>query len=383
MDTTTRRYDLDWLRIIAFGLLIFYHIGMFYVTWDWHVKSDHAGTAIEPLMLLVNPWRLELLFFISGVAARFMVDKTTPLRFADSRFNRLFWPLLFGMLVIVPPQSYYEIVSDLHFSGGYLDFYGKYLTAHKGWCDHNGCLIVPTWNHLWYVAYLLAYCLIFACVWPLLKRLPMQWARALPAPVYFLVPFALFWAAKVFLMPLFEETHAFVGDWYVHANSFGFFILGVMVARFDRFFEIARKARFLSLFMALIAYGILVLAYFGLIGGTLSERMGHILGAGLKSQQAIFAIMALLGFARQHLAAADGPIRRTLTEAIFPFYIIHQTIIVVAAYNLNRLHLPVALEATLLVILTIGGCGLTYLIVRRIPILRPVFGLPLRAKPAA
>ncbi|MBW8882071.1 MAG: acyltransferase, partial [Asticcacaulis sp.] len=70
MDTAHRRYDLDWLRLIAFGLLIFYHIGMFYVTWGWHVKSDHAGRAIEPLMRLVNPWRLDLLFFISGVATR-------------------------------------------------------------------------------------------------------------------------------------------------------------------------------------------------------------------------------------------------------------------------------------------------------------------------
>jgi peptidoglycan/LPS O-acetylase OafA/YrhL len=383
METTTRRYDLDWLRIITFGLLIFYHIGMFYVTWDWHVKSDHAGKAIEPLMLLVNPWRLELLFFISGVAVRFMADKTTPMQFAASRFNRLFWPLLFGMLVIVPPQSYYEIVSDLHFSGGYLNFYGKYLTAHQGWCDHNGCLIVPTWNHLWYVAYLLTYCLIFACVWPLLKRLPMQWAKALPAPVYFLIPLVLFWAAKLYLMPRFGETHAFVGDWYVHANSLGFFLAGVAVARFDRFFEIARRARFLSLTLALVAYGILMLAYFGLIGGGLSEHLGQVLGTGLKAQQAIFMIMALLGFARQHLATVDGPIRRTLTEAIFPFYIIHQTIIVVAAYNLNKLHMPVGPEAILLVVLTVGGCGLTYLVVRQIPILRPVFGLGFKKKTIA
>ncbi len=65
-----RRTDLDWLRIAAFGTLILYHVGMFYVTWDWHVKSPHASHAIEPLMLLVNPWRLTLLFIISGVATR-------------------------------------------------------------------------------------------------------------------------------------------------------------------------------------------------------------------------------------------------------------------------------------------------------------------------
>ena len=59
-----RRHDLDWLRVGAFGFLIFYHIGMFYVTWDWHVKSPYAGPGLEPAMGLVNPWRLALLFFM-------------------------------------------------------------------------------------------------------------------------------------------------------------------------------------------------------------------------------------------------------------------------------------------------------------------------------
>ncbi|MEA3029441.1 MAG: hypothetical protein QOJ53_1305 [Sphingomonadales bacterium] len=57
----TRLVYLDWLRVAAFGLLILYHVGMFYVTWGWHVKSSHAGHAIEPLMLLTNPWRLTLI----------------------------------------------------------------------------------------------------------------------------------------------------------------------------------------------------------------------------------------------------------------------------------------------------------------------------------
>ena len=66
LSVPERRIDLDWLRIAAFGLLIFYHVGMFYVTWDWHVKSSHASQIIEPLMRLSNPWRLTLLFIISG-----------------------------------------------------------------------------------------------------------------------------------------------------------------------------------------------------------------------------------------------------------------------------------------------------------------------------
>ena len=52
-----RRHDIDALRVLAFGLLILYHVGMYYVSWDWHVKSPHAGTALEPFMLSSGPWR--------------------------------------------------------------------------------------------------------------------------------------------------------------------------------------------------------------------------------------------------------------------------------------------------------------------------------------
>src|SRR3546814_3567935 len=46
-----RRHDLDWLRIIAFGLLILYHMGMFFVTWDWHVKRSEEHTSeLQSLM---------------------------------------------------------------------------------------------------------------------------------------------------------------------------------------------------------------------------------------------------------------------------------------------------------------------------------------------
>ena len=376
--STTRRHDLDWLRIIAFGLLIFYHIGMFYVTWGWHVKSDHAGKAIEPLMLLVNPWRLDLLFFISGVATVFLAQKLGTLRLAGSRFTRLFWPLLFGMLVIVPPQSYYEIVSDIHFNGGYLDFYGKYLTGYSDWCDKDGCLTVPTWNHLWYVAYLLVYSLIFAVLWPVLKRIPLGWATRLPAPVYFAIPIALYWFAQSVVQPRFEDTHALVGDWTVHTHSFGFFLLGALAARFDRLFDIAARSRWLSLVTGLIAYAAVSwlrhLYYANALPWPL--EIAWVIGTLAEACQAVFMMFALLGFARRHLANADGPLRRTLTEAVFPFYIVHQTLIVVFAYNLNLLHLPVVVEATILVIATTAGCWLSYLIVRAIVPLRPLFGLP-------
>lgn len=162
---TTRRYDLDTLRIGAFALLIFYHIGMFYVSWGWHVKSVHAGEAAEPLMRLLNPWRLSLLFLISGAALRFAIDKTDGLgRFGWTRTKRLFLPLLFGMLVVVVPQAWLQLIESGEVSQGLIAFYPGYLTDAYS-------ITTPTWNHLWYVAYILVYTLLLLPVARPLSRL--------------------------------------------------------------------------------------------------------------------------------------------------------------------------------------------------------------------
>ncbi|MGH8050651.1 MAG: acyltransferase family protein, partial [Arenimonas sp.] len=112
-----RRYDLDWLRILAFGLLIFYHIGMLYVAnWGFHYKSQYLSQPLEGLMLLVNPWRMSLLWIISGISIRFVLQKVSAYRFVTTRSLRLLLPLLFGILVVVPPQLFVEMTGkgDLH-----------------------------------------------------------------------------------------------------------------------------------------------------------------------------------------------------------------------------------------------------------------------------
>ena len=377
----SRRYDLDWLRIIAFALLIFYHIGMFYVTWDWHVKSPRASEWAEPLMLITNPWRLDLLFLISGVGARYMLDKMTLLTFAGSRFHRLFWPLLFAMFIIVPPQSYYEILDAFRlgqvapFPLSYPDFYVKYATGYGGWCDGADCLRVPTWNHMWFVAYLLVYSLILALIWPLLKRLRLR----LPVWTFIVLPWLYMWLIRATLFPVFGDTHALTDDWYLHALYVFLFCLGALIGKSDTVFEAIRRGRWLWLCLATLAYAIFM--PLSLWSGSDLSPLALTGLRGAREAQAWFAILTLLGFARQHLSDKDGPLRRTLNEAVFPFYIAHQTIIVVGAFYLAKLGLPLWLEFSLLVALTAGGCALTYLIVRRIGVLRPLFGLSRRNPP--
>ncbi len=380
-----RRHDLDWLRIIAFALLILYHVGMFYVTWDWHVKSSRASDFIEPLMRLTNPWRLTLLFFVSGMATRFMADKMSALALARSRMIRLWPPLLLAIFVIVPPQSYYEVVEVLQGmprplgppQSLWLDnFYVKYVSASGNWCDHDGCLITPTYNHMWFVAYLIIYTLALLPLIPVMRKLPSYVYTFLSGPGLILAPWAAMFLLRVTLNPLFGETNYFWSDWYLHAHYFATFLFGFAIVKFLPFFERCVAWRWKALAIAIAAWATL------LANGELNPtpwaslpEWSRIVLRGIRELQAWTAIVAAIGFAHRHLRDADGPIKRLLTVAIFPFYLIHQTIIVVAAHYLDAFRWPIAIEAPLLIGLTALGCWLFFDIGRRIPVLRLWIGL--------
>ncbi len=366
-----RRLDLDWLRIAAFGLLIFYHVGMFYVSWGFHVKSSHAGPAAEPLMQLLNPWRLALLFVISGCATRFMLDKIATGAFVASRTTRLLVPLVFCMFVIVPPQTYYEVVEKLGFSGSPFEFYGKYVTASGDWE-----IITPTWNHLWFVAYLFVYTLLIVAIGPMVKRLPAPWLAPLTKgwPIIVL-PFVWLLLTRVTLEPIFDETHALYDDWYAHTVYFPAFLFGYAIAKHEAFFAFCQRARWPLLCVALASWA--ALQGVRLTLGSMTGSPGPMLalaGTSLRELQAWTMILALFGFARRHLRH-DNAARRYLTDAIFPFYIIHQTTIVIAGFHLDKLGWPLWIEVPLLIGVTAASCWLGYEIVRRVGFLRPLFGL--------
>jgi hypothetical protein len=382
---TTRLVYLDSLRVAAFALLILYHVGMFYVTWDWHVKSDHSGHAIEPLMLLTNPWRLTLLFLVSGAATRFMADRLSASALAGKRTERLLLPLVFAMLVIVPPQSYYEVVEKIAYPDSYLAFWGRYLAADGSFCRDGDCLIVPTWNHLWFVAYLLVYTLLLCGFWGAMRgRLERLGHRLAGAPAWALVLFPILYlaAVRLVLLPMFEVTHALVDDWYNHAVSFPAFLFGFLVIKDGRVTERFVRLRWTALGLFLVAYA--AFAIYAWIyradDAVPPEALRSVMRLVYATDQ-WSAIIAAIGFAAVHLTR-DSALLRTLTVAVFPFYIAHQTIIVVAGHHLKALHLPVALEAGALIAATALGCWATFEIARRIDWLRPLFGLGPRRREA-
>jgi len=378
-----RRLDLDWVRILAFGLLILYHVGMYYVTWGWHVKSPFASSTIEPLMRLSSPWRLSLLFFVSGCATAFLHAKSAT-GFVRSRTQRLLIPVALGLWVIVPPQSWAEVTEAVGYAGGYLHFMALYATGSGGFCRED-CLITPTWNHLWFVAYLWCYTMLAALAWRVmprawLARLSDAVARRLHGPWLIALPVAWLAAIRIALVARFPYTHALVDDWFVHANEFSMFALGVLLARQSAVWEEIRRQRWTALALALLGYAA-VASYFSYYAESAPPEWVH------QGQRVFYAldqwasIVAALGFARQW-NPADSRARRYLTEAIFPFYIVHQTAIVLLAHFMKPLGMHPLAEAPLLIAATLATCVASFEIVRRVGWMRPLFGLA-PAAPAA
>jgi peptidoglycan/LPS O-acetylase OafA/YrhL len=386
-----RRHDLDWVRILAFAVLIAYHSGMYYVDWDWHIKSPHASAGVGVFMMLTAPWRLGLLFFVSGCATAFFVRRlgrvdaaspSTPSRARQllrERSQRLLIPLAIGVWFIVPPQSYWEVVEKIAYPGTYLDFWARYAQGDTGFCRDGSCLRLPTWNHLWFVAYLWVYAALLAAglaVAPrALSRLRAWLASHVKGVAAIAVPAAVLAGLRLALVEHWPQTHALVDDLYSHSQYLFLFALGLALAEADAFWQTLRRARWALLAAAVLAWAVLVVYFAHYAGPDVAPPQALRLAMrALYGAQQWLAPAAALGFARAW-NPGDSPARRYLTEAVFPFYIVHQTAIILIAEALKPLALPVGLEALALVAGTVASCFAAFEIVRRVGWLRPLFGL--------
>jgi len=374
VSLTERRYDLDWLRIFAFAILIFHHVGLFYAAWDWYLKSRHSVSFVEPLMGLTG-WRLSLLFFISGAAVRFAIDKTTVRRFLPRRFTRLLVPLAFGMVVICAPQAYVELRYLGEIEPGYLAFYRDYL----GFGDFS--MVKPPWNHLWYMAYILVYTVIVAAGLPLLRHATtalgspfFAWLASGRAWRLLVVPAMPFAVYAMILDPYFPTTLALWGDWANIAKTLTFFLFGFLAAKSNDFWKAVERALPVSIVLSLLLGGLVLAAFLNEFAVSADPQLftGFLL---LRVLYGWLVIVTLLGLARRF---ANRPSRTLtyLTAAILPYYILHQTITLLVSYWFTMHEAPFAIEAMTIIMATVLGCVLGYEVIRRVAVLRPLFGLP-------
>ena len=371
-----RHFGMDWLRIGAFVLLILYHVGMVFVPWGFQVKTAHPLAWAEIPMFLTNPWRLTLLFVVSGYASRALATKSASVgAFLRNRSTRLLVPLLFGIAFIIPPQAWVELSTQHGYEGGFVHFW-----AHDyfrfGTLDG---IVLPTWNHLWFVLYLWVYTVPLALVLTLFSRQGSTAQRVFDRTFAgwraLILPIGYFLLIEVILFHRSEDTHDLFGDGVAHLRYGPAFLFGFGLAGSRSVLEAFARQWIPAATIALGCFMTIAVLLLRWPDFTFPDSPAVLWTYRVaRHVETWAAIAALIGVA-ERFWNRDHRWRATLAEATFPFYIVHQTVIVVVEARLVPLHIGALAEFAILVPATAVSCWGFYVIGRRIDWLRPFIGL--------
>lgn len=367
---STRRPDLDFLRVACILLLHLYHSArMFNVDDPWHVKAPVLLPILNGPMDVLHLVRMPLLMLIAGTATAFALGKRGVGAFAWDRVKRLLLPLGFGILVIVPPQIWVERVWTGAYHGSYWSFWPSVL---QGVPYPKGS---TSWHHLWFVAYLFAFCM---------AALPLfAWFRQSSGQAFldragaFLARGANHWWIAVlifggrYLLRNHPETHDLLHDPKNLVFYGGLFLAGHLLGRLPQF-----GARLVALrqWNLLVALGLLAAL---LPPGEFPFPLEHVALYGFIWS----SLCAALGYAQARVTAAKPWLTRAQSLA-YPFYILHQSVIVVLGWWMLRLNLgPWAFFASLTLLsflLTLALCE----VAAAVAFLRPCLGMGPASRPA-
>lgn len=375
-----RRHDLELLRIMALSILIFYHTGMLYVSgWDFHYKSDYQSETLANWMLLVNPWRMSLLWFISGVALRHALHKYGSWISLRQRCVRLLLPLLFGVLFVVPPQLYVEMAgkAQLPTDYSYLDFYCAFWQwNHPLFAEYTrGILPHMDVNHLWYLRELWKFSLLLIVLHFAWKKVDKIFPTACAAIKNRSVNSSHGGSLSTLLiLSLVALDVAHLDD----RNKTGllFLLAGYFLASATAFWQHVFQARRQYLIGAAVLYILLLCMYnlVWLVPTRKEQAWVDPTAAIIYRFYAGCCIMAALGYAR-YFGERFQDFSQHWSEAVLPVYILHQSLLIVAAYALKPYALGAVVEPMLVIVLTVAGSYLAYLVIARINVLRVCFGL--------
>jgi len=341
----SRRLDVDNLRNLAVLALILFHTARLFNHEEWHIKNAEMYSWGDWIVRILNQWHMPLFFVLAGMSAYYAINARGGLHFARERVLRLFVPFVLGCFLFVAPQVYIERIAwfdahrygDINFVGSYLDFLPTFVTT-GAYPKGNF-----SWHHLWFVLYLFVYSVLL--VLPLAAWGRGAAARALGrgmarGGLWLLLPALAIFAVKIFLYPLFGSTHNLVWDWANHVHFVFVFLMGWLIAATPELESAVRRGRPVALILAITSvfvwlYGPKIPMDLGLWKVLDVSGIGYTLGEW-------FWIAAFLGYARD-LLDRRIPFVTGFTRYAFPFYILHQTVIVVLGYQLwNWTDQPVA-----------------------------------------
>jgi surface polysaccharide O-acyltransferase-like enzyme len=376
-----RLYYLDWLRVAAMFLIFFMHNARFFDFGSWHVKSIYRALGPEIFVEFTN-WVMPLFFIISGAGAYFALKSRTAGGFAKERTLRILIPIVIvGWFLIAPPQVYLERLNTGEFSGSLFQFY--YPHYFDGLYGMGGNFaVVPL--HLWFLWLLFLFSLILLPLFVNSKRtgrsLGSRLATLFQGGWSFVIPVLCIAASEVFLSDL-GDLISWGGGWN-HLSYLLFFVSGYLMFSNARIQENIKRYAVVALIAALILQGLHYILWL-VIKPDLPDSKAVYLGVEtFLTLRSWCFIAAALGFGSRYLNFTNRFLKYA-NEAVLPFYILHQTIILAIGFFVIQWRMGIAPKYFIITTISFVAIMALYeLLIRRINIIRFLFGMRLKKKGA-
>lgn len=341
-------------------MLFPFHTCMIYNGFESFYIHGNYVSACNDFVLLVSTWFMPLLFFITGISSYLSLKKRPWRDYLKERFLKIFIPLFFGILLIVPIQTYYAEKFHNNYQGRYFEQYKLFFTKSTDLTGYSGGF---TPAHLWFLLYLFITALLTLPVMLRLKASKDRITNREDNPIKLIL---------LFLIPFVSSAILDIGG-----KSLGqftaFVLLGFIMCKQSEIIDMVEKHRLLYLVLTLIFTAIFYYIYH-----TSGWKSGFspiaIAFSAFRHLIIWVSILTILGYGKRYLNFSNR-ITVYFTQSAFPLYIFHQSWLVLIAYYIFKSTDIFVVQFVSIMLLTFIASILTYELFRRIPVMRFMFGI--------
>lgn len=351
-----RKYFIDNIRWTSILLLFPYHTCMIYNNFgsDFYVKGKNIPL-LNGFIQICYPWFMPLLFVIAGISSCYALGKRTPRQYIKERVCKLFVPLISGILLLVPIQTFYAEKFHNGYNDGYFHQYILFFTKETDLTGYTGGF---TPAQLWFILYLFIISLIALPVTIKYNKCSKKISVNKLSVLKILPMFLIFWVMTLIL----DIGGKSLGEY------FALFILGYIVLSDDTIQVKLDKSRwylsagFAALTILNLLFQNLWHCNFGIVYDTFVRFLSWI------------GILSIIGMGKHYLDF-HNKVANYFSKASFPIYIFHQSWLVLTAYYALKITSSIVLQVIFIIVGSFALTMLTYEVFKRISFTRFLFGI--------
>lgn len=375
-EETERHFYIDALRVIAVLLMFVFHVSMIFAAESgWHIKNTEQSRVLLEVNYFLSFFRMPLLFFVSGYISSILLSHLNWKAFIVQRFQRLIIPLVVWTFILVAPQIYFERKLG-GYTSSYFEFYKTFLQFE--WYPAGNF----HWLHLWFIPYLFVYNLASIPINVFLRKFEsLVWTPPVKnLALNFVFVYALIASVPyAFLTTKFPVTYDLIHDYARHAFYLPFVVAGLIFFRFKPLVSLveARRDTFLRCAF-LTTLLIFTLRWndwdpFHLWTNWVELPQTYVYLTVLNLSSWMW-VLACLGYGKRYLNN-ENSFFKYANKAVYPFYIMHQTVIVTIGYYVVRTSDNAAFKYLFILVVCFCLCVSFYhLLIRPFPLMRLLFG---------